>query len=453
MQAFQLILAVLIGILLNFSFQALGRAILVNRKVDIHFWLGLTLLAGAAYTTGQLFLSFALPDATLLALHRIKLAFLLATVTGWVYCVYSIYFPKSHYPRYFAAAAGLVMLFIPFRIFLDAPVTTLNISLGKMAFLYHFGSTGPAYLLMTFLVLVLFSLLPILHFLTARDLPLGTRLIGFLSFSPGLIGGLNDFAVTSGYLQSIMISEYVFFFFLASITAYLSSEDAKIVRRLAHLNEELEERILERTNELEASNQKLQAMATTDLLTGLCNRHQIVQLLTREEDRVERYQGRDGKSFSLLFIDLDNFKYYNDSFGHVAGDLVLKLFAELLQGTLRKSDTAARYGGDEFLILLPNTTETSALNLAHRILGMVGATKGYMKEIAQLLGRDIVLPQEQYLGCSIGLTSYDIASNQTGTDLLAAADQALYEAKSAGKHCVRIWKGPRANVPESGMQD
>ena len=56
MQAFQLILAVLIGILLNFSFQALGRAILVNRKVDIHFWLGLTLLAGAAYTTGQLFL-------------------------------------------------------------------------------------------------------------------------------------------------------------------------------------------------------------------------------------------------------------------------------------------------------------------------------------------------------------------------------------------------------------
>ena len=194
-------------------------------------------------------------------------------------------------------------------------------------------------------------------------------------------------------------------------------------------------------------------MATTDLLTGLCNRHQIVQLLTREEDRVERYQGRDGKSFSLLFIDLDNFKYYNDSFGHVAGDLVLKLFAELLQGTLRKSDTAARYGGDEFLILLPNTTETSALNLAHRILGMVGATKGYMKEIAQLLGRDIVLPQEQYLGCSIGLTSYDIASNQTGTDLLAAADQALYEAKSAGKHCVRIWKGPRANVPESGMQD
>ena len=459
MQPYQLILAFLVGILLNFSFQALGRAMLVNRKVDIHFWLGLTLLAGAAYTVCQLLLSFTLPDATLLVLHRMKLAFLLATVTGWVYCVYSIYFPKSRYPRYFAVAAGLVMLVVPFKIFLDAPVTALNISLGRMEFFYHFGTTGPAYLLMVFLVLVLFSILPILRFLTARDLPTGTRLIGALSFSPGLIGGLNDFTVTGGYLQSIMISEYVFFIFLASITAYISSEDAKIVRRLANMNEELEERILERTNELEAtnqkleaSNQKLQALATTDLLTGLCNRHQFVQLLTREEDRVERYQGRDGTSFSLLFIDLDNFKYYNDNFGHVAGDLVLKLFAELLQGTLRKSDTAARYGGDEFLILLPNTTETSALNLAQRILGKVEATKGFAKEIAQLLGRKIVLPRKHYLGCSIGLTSYNIASSQTGTDLLAAADQALYEAKSAGKHCVKIWRAQGSTITESAVQ-
>ncbi len=161
MQPYQLILAFLVGILLNFAFQTLGRAILVNRKVDIHFWLGLTLLAGTAYTASQLGLSFALSETTLLAIHRMKLAFLLVTVSGWVFCVYSIYFPKSRYPRFFMAGAGIVMLLIPFNIFLNTPVIALDIRLGRLDFFYHFGTTGPAYLLMAFLVLVLFSLLPV----------------------------------------------------------------------------------------------------------------------------------------------------------------------------------------------------------------------------------------------------------------------------------------------------
>jgi diguanylate cyclase (GGDEF)-like protein len=449
MQPFQLILAFLAGILLNFSFQAFGRAVLVNRKVDIHFWLGLTLIAGAAYTTSQLFLSFSLPEPTLLLVHRLKLAFLLVTVTGWVFCVYSIYFPKSLYPRFFAAGAGLILLLVPFNIFLDAPISALSVRLLGMDFQYHYGTTGPAYLMMAFLILVLFSLLPVLRFLTARELSLGARFTGALIFSPGLIGGLNDFAVIGGYLQSIMISEYVFFIFLAAISVYISNEDAKTVRRLANLNNELEERIRERTTELEASNQKLQAMATTDLLTGLYNRHQFVQILTREEDRMERYHGKEKNSFALLFIDLDNFKYYNDNFGHAAGDLVLRLFAELLQGSLRTSDTAARYGGDEFLVLLPNTTEADALILASRILGKIETVEGYRNEIRQFLERDIILPQAQFLACSIGLTSYNNASGKTGADLLVAADQALYDAKSSGKHCVKIYSGRHSSVSES----
>ncbi|MDX9957685.1 MAG: GGDEF domain-containing protein [Clostridia bacterium] len=449
MHAYQLILAFLVGILFNFSFQTLGRAFLVNRRIDIHFWLGLTLLAGTAYTAGQLLLSFTLPEATLLTVHRMKLASLLVTVTGWVFCVYSIYFPDSLYPRFFAAAAGFIMMLIPFNFFLRFPVTALGVRLGTLDFNYHYGTTGPAYLLMAFLILVLFSLLPILRFLTARELSLSSRLTGALTFSPGLIGGLNDFAVTGGYLHSIMISEYVFFIFLAAISVYISSEDARTVKRLANLNNELEERIRERTNELEASNEKLQAMATTDLLTGLYNRHQFVQILTREEDRMERYKGKEGNGFALLFIDLDNFKFYNDNFGHAAGDLVLRLFAELLRLSLRTSDTAARYGGDEFLVLLPNTTEVDALNLAHRILEKIEAANGYRIEIIQFLERDIVLPREQYLGCSIGLTSYDLGSDQTGPDLLTAADQALYDAKSSGKHCVKIYRGREASVSES----
>lgn len=75
--------------------------------------------------------------------------------------------------------------------------------------------------------------------------------------------------------------------------------------------------------------------------------------------------------------------------------------------------------------------------------------KGYIKEISFLLEHDIVISEGQFLGCSIGLTSYDIASGQTGEELLSAADQALYEAKSAGKHCLKIWRGREAAVSES----
>ena len=439
MLIYQLILAFQAGVLFNFALQSLGRSTLVNRRIDIHFWLGLTLLTATLYTFCQLALSYELAESTILVFHRLKLVSLLITTSGWVFTVYSVFFPTSKYPIFFTVATGVVLLFTPFQIFLSSPVTQLSTRFLGVTFVYHYGTTGPAYNLMVFVILVLFSLIPVIHFILAKEKKAGPRIAGALCFSPGIIGGLNDFAVTSGFLNGIMISEYVFFIFLAVISIYTASEDAKTVKRLANMNNELEERIRERTKELEASNQKLKAMATTDMLTGLCNRHQFVHILSREEDRITRYHGKKGDTFSLLFLDLDNFKYYNDNFGHAAGDLVLRLFADLLQKSLRASDTAARYGGDEFLILLPNTDETGALTLATRILERVEEAEGYIKELSTLLQKDCTIPDNQKLGCSIGLTSYTAGAGRCGDKLLIAADQALYTAKSAGKNCVKTW--------------
>ncbi|MCK4964339.1 MAG: diguanylate cyclase, partial [Dehalococcoidia bacterium] len=102
--------------------------------------------------------------------------------------------------------------------------------------------------------------------------------------------------------------------------------------------------------------EKLIELSTTDALTGLYNRRHFYETLESEINRTQRY----GRSFSMVMLDLDGFKEYNDRFGHTSGDGVLKSFANALKSTLRKTDTAFRYGGDEFLIILPETDANRA---------------------------------------------------------------------------------------------
>ena len=116
---------------------------------------------------------------------------------------------------------------------------------------------------------------------------------------------------------------------------------------------EFEQRIIieERTAELETINQRLHELATTDELTDLPNRRVFIQSLEQEMERAHRYK----HPFSVMFLDLDNFKHINDTLGHSAGDAALRNFASALKGSLRDSDMPGRMGGEEFGIILPNT--------------------------------------------------------------------------------------------------
>lgn len=160
---------------------------------------------------------------------------------------------------------------------------------------------------------------------------------------------------------------------------------------------------------------RLRWLAVTDPLTGLCNRRYFGQRFRQEVARSQRYD----IALSLLIVDLDWLKTINDDGGHVAGDRAIKAVAATLEANLRTTDIVARYAGDEFVALLPQTEATCALELAKRINGHVRQWR--------------CGPQHGPLSVSIGVADMRGAGGNTCEDLFAAADAALYTAKAAGR--------------------
>jgi diguanylate cyclase (GGDEF)-like protein len=164
----------------------------------------------------------------------------------------------------------------------------------------------------------------------------------------------------------------------------------------------------------------------TDVLTGLYNRRSLESLMQREVALAERHT----LPLSVVMIDMDKFKEVNDGHGHAAGDHLLKAFADCVRITLRKTDLAFRYGGDEFVIALPQTGIAQAVQVVHK-LRQAFASVDFSHAIAHL---------EHQPTLSIGVVERSVPQNiVTLQNLLAAADQALYEAKGANRNCVKVY--------------
>ncbi|WP_273429875.1 sensor domain-containing diguanylate cyclase [Chitinibacter tainanensis] len=189
-------------------------------------------------------------------------------------------------------------------------------------------------------------------------------------------------------------------------------EQEQLLRRS---NELLEEMVSRRTAQLERANRELARMATQDPLTGLANRRAFEQEAQRLIGSADRHQ----RALSVLFLDIDHFKSINDQYGHSAGDLAIQAVARHIQRLLRAEDLIARWGGEEFVVLLPDTPLEQAVAVGEKILSGV-----------RWLSRDC-LEVPRALTISGGLVERQ--RNQSLGEVLQQADQLLYQAKHLGR--------------------
>jgi diguanylate cyclase (GGDEF)-like protein len=200
----------------------------------------------------------------------------------------------------------------------------------------------------------------------------------------------------------------------------LSTAINRMTKRLANYDAMNVEKIKRLNVGLERANRRLEQLATTDSLTGLWNRRVFFERLEQEITRTQR----SGDSLSLVLIDLDHFKNVNDTMGHQAGDEVLRRVGGLLQMAIRKSDVAARYGGEEMAIILPSADKAGALNLAESIRLLVAAEC--------IAVGDLSLNVTASMGVA---TTADLAEPDAAS-LVEIADLALYRAKHGGRNRV-----------------
>jgi diguanylate cyclase (GGDEF)-like protein len=206
---------------------------------------------------------------------------------------------------------------------------------------------------------------------------------------------------------------------------------------LVKLNEESDERLRELEErvsglqlenfELVAKNSVLSEISARDALTGLYNRWYVMEKIDSEMNRALRH----GYPMSVLMLDLDHFKNVNDSFGHPAGDAVLKSVGQVLKDSCRVYDVPGRYGGEEFCIVLPETPVKGTTYVAERI-------RSRLENNSMSIGENSIV-----VTASIGIAGMDSVADEgvlSANTLLERADRALYTAKNHGRNRVELWQ-------------
>ena len=214
-----------------------------------------------------------------------------------------------------------------------------------------------------------------------------------------------------------------------------TQKEAEIYRQRAEMERLRTVELADANDALQSANARLETLATTDPLTELPNHRALAAALEAEMDRSLRY----GRPFGVLFIDIDHFKSINDTGGHAAGDAALQQFAALVRGSLRGADLLGRWGGEEFVAVLPETDAAGALAAAEQVCAAVG-------QAVFAIGGGLRVT------CSIGVASSEADSPAEGREagrgrekcdvLLTAADQAMYAAKRLGRNQVRAAGDP-----------
>ena len=203
----------------------------------------------------------------------------------------------------------------------------------------------------------------------------------------------------------------------------LASESTRAMMGQSNHLEEMLRQSNEAMEELKKDLEHIRREAMTDGLTGLANR----KAFDDEFDRVLREAQQNKTIFTLLMLDIDHFKSFNDNFGHQVGDQVLRLVARTLKDSIKGKDFAARYGGEEFAIILPDTDLTGAVIVGNALRKAVASKDVINRSTGKVLGR---------ITMSVGVAEY--VADKTVEDIIERADSALYTAKNNGRNNVSV---------------
>ncbi len=237
--------------------------------------------------------------------------------------------------------------------------------------------------------------------------------------------GLNDILYDLHLTNTAYVLNVGLLIFMI-LHSFLNAErSSQAFKELSLLRNELETQVDQRTRELEHEKNKLAVLARIDSLTGLFNRNSSREIFERE---ILRF-GRSGKTFSVVMIDLDFFKKINDSYGHASGDYALQMMGIAIKEISRRTDFCFRWGGEEFLLLMPETGEEDALVHAEKLRKKIAETA------VETGGNRF------YLSMSFGISSIK-EPKETPENIIERADYALYQAKEDGRNRGFIWKEP-----------
>lgn len=243
-----------------------------------------------------------------------------------------------------------------------------------------------------------------------------------------------DLSVVMDFINSGSVFGFVPIPFKPEIFSKLLSRALSVVMAKKQHNQLLEKvrrfdsdlgiLLMQRLETLETENNALKQQVVIDPLTGGFNVRYMRYRLTMEYDKFLRY----GETFSILMLDLDDFKAINDIHGHQVGDLALKKSTQVMKAAVRSTDVVIRYGGDEFMIIAPNTVREGAVRMGKRV-------EDGLRE-AVLAGRNGSVK----LSMSIGSVTCEQGYKEGVDELVRRADEALYHAKHSGKKAVATWK-------------
>ncbi len=223
----------------------------------------------------------------------------------------------------------------------------------------------------------------------------------------------------------------------SSVNRYMLDEDDLNMYQLLFREVKYSLNRLDAYDKIYEMNNKLYLSAVTDQLTGIYNREGFYRRIKALMD--EFLGGKRKPELGLMFIDLDNFKHYNDTYGHDVGDLVLKEMADIFSGLCEKQGFVCRYGGDEYIIVFFTADEEKLTETAELIYKKIDQADGFEGAISEKLKKQISIKKEQRISCSIGIVSAkDVHDEEEINQMIKRADDLLYSIKTTKKGTYRI---------------